>query len=199
MKASRASHLDTWLQLIFICVCCVGRIVICCPHQLSLRWICRASTFNFHKLEFIIYVRLYTSVRHNSVHHYSCNQKLSEFISLPSSSSTWSLWPVSMYLKMFGFSTAVLIIQNGVILFQNWMLAVQGYLMLLFPNSFPICGSTLNFSIVFFIYFPWKRISANTQTCSKTKHYFIWQILFVISSLWHACGKLAHERADSKW
>jgi len=78
-------------------------------------------------------------MQHNSVHHYSCNQKLSAFFSLPSGSSVWSLWPVSMHLKMFGFSTAVL---NGVIvLVQNRMPAVQGNLMLLFPNSFSNCGS----------------------------------------------------------
>ena len=89
-------------------------------------------------------------MQHNSVHHYSCNQKLSAFFSLPSGSSVWSLWPVSMHLKMFGFSTAVL---NGVIvLVQNRMPAVQGNLMLLFPNSFSNCGSIWKFSIVFFLF-----------------------------------------------
>jgi hypothetical protein len=61
--------------------------------------------------------------------------------------------------------------------------AVPDNLMLLFPNSLSNCGSIFNCSIVFFIYCPWKRISANTQTSGKTKHYFIWQILFVILPL----------------
>jgi len=158
MKPDRAPHFDTCLQLIFICVCCVGRIVICCPHQLSFKMNFRASTFNFHKLEFIIYVRMYTLVETEQCVSLFMQPKIVSIFftafrqfhvvtmaSVHASQDVWLHHSCSEHPKWCHHLGPE----------PNASCARQSCAVI--PNSFLNCGSILNFSIVFFIYCPCKK------------------------------------------
>ena len=168
MNTNSASHFDTWLWLIFICVCCVGRIVTCCPHQLSLRWICRASTFSFHKLKFITYVRMYTLVATQQCASLFMQPKIVSIFftafrqfrvvtmaSVHASQDVWFLHSCSEWCHCLGPE-------------QNASCARQSHAVIS-KFFFQLWKYMKIFHRVFFIYCLWKRISANTQTSGNTK------------------------------